>query len=198
MRFGHEAGLELPLHVSQWREGDARGATFAFADRRRQLAGCHAFCRKHLFLHYADTDAPSAREAAPPYMHTNGTGARCRRICIRNASFVADRVDTNDCRTSVACFGFQSASRRSLVQLEATGRIIRLDLVAVEGRANSARPQSYSSVFNGYPVVERPATTEAVARSPWSMRAKRRFRRSRLERSAPSRRRRLRQSSGCR
>jgi hypothetical protein len=52
--------------------------------------------------------------------------------------------------------------------------------------------------LNESPSVGRRAITGAVGRSPWSMRAKRRFRRSRLERSAPSRRRRLRRSSGCR
>jgi hypothetical protein len=40
-------------------------------------------------------------------MHTNGTSARCWRICIRNAAFVAHRVDSDDCRASVACFSFQ-------------------------------------------------------------------------------------------
>jgi hypothetical protein len=96
-------------------EGDAHRSTFAFADQRRYVAGFDALCRKHLFLHHAHTNAPSAWEAAPAHMHTNGTGARCRRICIRITAFVAHRFDSNDCRAPVACFGFQKPSQSRLV-----------------------------------------------------------------------------------
>src|SRR5271156_756373 len=124
MRFGHKVVLELPLRVSQrGGEGNAHSSTFAFADRRWCLAGYDAFCRKHLFLYHAHTDAPSAREAASAHMHTNGTGAHCRRICICITASMAYRVDPNDYRASVACFSFQKSSQSRLVfvgQLETT------------------------------------------------------------------------------
>jgi hypothetical protein len=111
MRFGQEEGLDLPPHVSQRRESDAHGSTFVFGDRRRQLAGLDAFCRKHLFLRYVDTDASSARAATLAYVHPNGPCARCWRSCIRHAASVADGADSDDHRASVACFGSQETAR---------------------------------------------------------------------------------------
>jgi len=102
----------FPLHVSQRvGEGDVHSSIFAFAGRRRSLAGRDAFFRKHLFLLHTDPDAPPAREAASAYMHTNRTSASCWRIRIRNAAFVAHRVDPDDNGTSVACFSFQKISQ---------------------------------------------------------------------------------------
>jgi hypothetical protein len=43
-------------------------------------------------------------------MHTDGTRTCCRWSFIRNAAFVAYRVDSDYCRTSVACLSFQKAS----------------------------------------------------------------------------------------
>jgi hypothetical protein len=96
-------------------KSDAHRSTFAFADQRRHLAGFDALCWKHLFLHHAHTNATATREAAPTHMHTNGPGARCRRICIRIAAFVAHRFHSNDYRVPVACFGFQKPSQSRLV-----------------------------------------------------------------------------------
>src|SRR5271168_1591416 len=116
MRFGHKAGSGFPLYLCQRvGERDAHSAIFAFAARRRSLAGRDAFCRKHLFLLHTDTDAPPAREAASAYMHTNRTSAPSWRIGIRNAAFVAHRVDSDDNGTSVAYFSFQKVSQSRLV-----------------------------------------------------------------------------------
>jgi hypothetical protein len=63
---------------------------------------------------HTDTDAPPAREAASAYMHTNRTSAPSWRIGIRNAAFVAHRIDSDDNGISVACFSFQKVSQSRL------------------------------------------------------------------------------------
>jgi hypothetical protein len=102
------------------REGDV--SIFAFAGRRRPLAGHDAVCRKHFFLLHTDTDAPPAGAAAVADMHTNSSSAPCRRIRIRNAAFVAHRVDPDDNGISVARLSFQKASEPARKRLQRRSR----------------------------------------------------------------------------
>jgi hypothetical protein len=72
------------------------------------MAGRGPFCRQYFLLFHAHSGASTPRQAAANDVHTNRACFANRRDRLRNTASLANRIDPNDLRPSMACIGLQA------------------------------------------------------------------------------------------